>query len=129
MRPRPLSALVLLLVVGVTACASGSRKGGRAAGPRPSAVLEVQNDFLGPVNLFVVRDGVAARRLGNVFTNTVRRFTLGSEVVGVGGMVDFVAVPVTGGGRATTGRMLVNPGDTVSFNITNNLRASTVFVR
>jgi hypothetical protein len=29
-------------------------------------------------------------------------------------------VPVDGGGRATTGRMLVNPRRHVSFNITNN---------
>jgi hypothetical protein len=48
-------------------------------------VLEVQNDFLGPVNLFVVRDGVAP---GGSGTCSQHRATLhlGSEVVGVGGM-------------------------------------------
>jgi hypothetical protein len=40
-----------------------------------------------------------------------------------------VAVPVANNGRASSGSLLINPGDVVQFNIGNDLRTSSVFVR
>jgi hypothetical protein len=127
MRSRQIAA-ALLAPVALAACASGGRRGG-GGGAGNSATLEVRNDYLGPVNLYAVRQGGYVRRLGSVVSSRVERFRLGSDVIGVGGSVQIIAIPLASNGRASTGALVLQPGETVRFNIANNLAASSVFVR
>jgi hypothetical protein len=127
MRPRQIAA-ALLAPVALAACASSGRRGGGAAGAG-TATLEVRNDHLGPVNLYAVRQGGYVRRIGSVFSSRVERFRLGSDLIGAGGSLQIIAVPVAANGRASTGALMLQPGETVRFNVANNLAASSVFVR
>jgi hypothetical protein len=60
----------------------------------------------------------------------VTRFRLGPDVITAGPSLQIVAVPrgSTGGG-ASTGPLVVRPGDTVEFNVGADLRSNSVFVR
>ena len=126
MRVRQLTA-ALLAPAALAACASAGR-GGRSS-PSQTATLEVKNDYLGPVDLYAVREGGFVRRVGSVFTSKVERFKLGADLVNAGGTVRIVAVPLAENGRASTGSLIVRPGETVQFNIASDLRASTTFIR
>ncbi len=126
MRPRHIAA-ALLAPVALAACASSGRRGGGAGAG--TATLEVRNDHLGPVNLYAVRQGGYVRRIGSVFSSRVERFRLGSDLIGAGGSLQIIAVPVAANGRASTGALMLQPGETVRFNVANNLAASSVFVR
>ncbi len=128
MRPRQIAA-ALLAPVALAACASAGRRGGGGGGGGNSATLEVRNDHLGPVNLYAVRQGGYVRRIGSVFSSRVERFRLGSDLIGAGGSLQIIAVPVAANGRASTGALMLQPGETVRFNVANNLAASSVFVR
>lgn len=119
--------LVLLAPAALAACASSH--GRRPAGSGQDATLEVKSDHMSPVDLYAVRAGGSARRIGGVYTGRVERFVLGSDITGAGGTVRIIAVPVTGNGRASTGDLVVRPGDVVRFNVAMDLRASSVFVR
>ena len=127
MRARSLAA-VLAAPALLAACASGGRGGGGGGGG-DTATLEVRNEYLGPVDLYGVRQGGYVRRIGSVFSSRVERFQLGSDVLGAGGTVRIIAVPLAENGRASTGQLVLRPGETVQFNIASNLQASTVFVR
>jgi hypothetical protein len=118
----------LLAPAALAACASGKRRPAAAAGQ--GATLEVSNQYLGPLNIYAVRDGGYTRRLGSVYTSKVHRFTLGTDLVGAGGVVRIFAVPLAGAnGRATTGSLMITPGQTIQFNVATDLRASTTFIR
>ena len=126
MRFRQITA-ALLAPAALAACASAGRGGG--SGSSQTATLEVKNDYLGPVDLYAVRDGGFVRRVGSVFTSKVERFKLGADLVNAGGTVRIIAVPLAENGRASTGSLIIRPGEIVQFNIASDLRASTVFVR
>jgi len=85
-------AAVALLPVALSACVFGRRT--RTAGAADSATLEVRNDYVGPVDVYVVRGGaVQATRLGQVAANRVQRFRLDPNVLGGTSSVSFVASP------------------------------------
>jgi len=123
MRPRPL-ARSLLVSLALTACASGgARRGGTEF-----AVLEVRNDYLGPLDLYAVRDGFP-QRVGSVTSSGVQRFRLNSSLIGASGTIRIIAVPLAENGRASTGTITVHRGDVIQFNISPTLTASSVFIR
>ena len=129
-RPIRARAAVALLPLALAGCVVGKR--GRTA-PGGAATLEVNNLYPGPVDLYVVRDGTGTPvRLGQASGNRVQRFRVDANVIGGFSNVTFVAQPpVSGPGaaRATTGLIVVRAGDVVRFNVTQDLRSSTVFVR
>jgi hypothetical protein len=122
---RSLLTAALLGPAALAACASKGRRGGGGE----SATLEVRNNYLGPVGVYAVRQGGYTRRVGSVYSSRVERFRLGSDVIASGGSVQIIAVPLAGNGRASTGQLVLRPGETVQFNIASNLAASSVFVR
>lgn len=127
MRLRRLPAVLFVPAV-LAACASGKRR--PAAAPGTGATLEVSNQYLGPLNIYAVRDGGYTRRLGSVYTSKVQRFALGNDLISAGGAVRIFAVPVAAGsGRATTGNLVIVAGQTIQFNVATDLRASTTFIR
>ena len=128
MRARPLTLALLAPLAVATACASGGRH--RPAGDTNSAVLEVRNNFLGPVDLYAINDaGFAQRIASQVSSSRAQRFRLGPSVIGGAGTVRIIAVPLAESGRASTGRIVIRPGDVVQFNISPDLVGSSVFVR
>lgn len=128
MRPRPLAVALLAPLAIAAACASGGRR--RAAPNTNSAVLEVHNNYLGPVDLYAISDaGFSQRIASQVGSSRPQRFRLGPSVIGPSGTVRIIAVPLAESGRASTGRIVVRPGDVVQFNISPDLIGSSVFVR
>lgn len=115
------------------ACASGGRGGGGgAARPRvyvdtEVVQLQVQSNYVGPLDLYLVSEGVQSR-LGEVNGPSVQTFVLDPSQFDITD-IRVVAVPVGGYGRANSGRLNVRRGNIVQFNIQQNLRQSTVFVR
>ena len=129
MRPRPLVVALLAPLAVATACASGGRRGA-AATDTNSATLEVRNNYLGPVDLYAINDaGFPQRIASQVGSSRPQRFRLGPSIIGPAGSVRIIAVPLAENGRASTGRIVVRPGDVVQFNISPDLIGSSVFVR
>lgn len=132
MRPAVLRCAAPFALAAVAACASG--RGGRngAAAPRvyvDSEVVQVQvqSNYVGPLDLYLVSDGVASR-LGDVNGPSVQNFVIEPSQFDINDL-RVVAVPIGGYGRASTGRLNVRRGNIVQFNIQQNLRQSTVFIR
>jgi len=90
----------------------------------------VDNQYAGPVNLYVVRGSTATpTRLGQVSGNRVRRFRVDQTILGGSTNISFIAVPPASQTRASTGSIVVRGGDFVRFVVTQDLRSSTVFVQ
>lgn len=127
MRPRLLASALLFPVVLSAACLSGGR---RAPAGVDSATLEVRSSYLGPINIFLIRDNGFAQRIASAITTSRPvRIRLGPGLISGGGAVRIIAVPLAENGRASTGTIVIRPGDTVQFNIGSDLAASSVFVR
>ena len=117
-----------LLPVALSACVLGSR--GRVPRATDSATLEVNNRYPGPVDVYVVRGGATTTtRLGQVSGSRVQRFRVDATIIGGSSSVTFVAQPPAAQTRASTGSVVVRAGDVVRFNVTQDLRSSTVFVQ
>ena len=117
----------------VQACASGgttvsSEAAGILASNPNSAVLSVTDNNFQDVDVFAVMDGVSTR-LGSVTgAGGSRMFVLNPSYLATGRLT-IVATPIGGGGRASTGTIMVNRGDEVDFTVQPTLSASTVYIR
>lgn len=118
------AAAALLVPLSLSACIRG-----RGHGDAQSATLEVTSNYIGPLDLFAARDNGFVQRIGNVSSSRTTRFRLDASLIGGAGAIRIIAVPVADNGRASTGQIVVRPGDVVQFNIAPSLQASTVFVR
>lgn len=132
MRSAVLRVAAPFAIAAVAACASGggSRRG--YGGPRvyvDSNVVQVQvkSDYVGPLDLYLVSDGVATR-LGDVSGPNLENFVIDPTQFDIHDL-RVVAVPVGGYGRASTGLLNVRRGNVVQFNIAPTLRQSTTFIR
>jgi hypothetical protein len=126
MRAPRLVALALSLALASTAC--------RSAGPYDpdrqqsgSVTLVVRNDNFADVDVYAIADGLATR-VGTVTGNSTARFALSPTVVAASDL-RIVATPIGGNGRASSGPLLVSPGQTIQFNIAPALRQSNAIVR
>lgn len=109
----------------VTACARTSQAAGDIA-PATSIGLTVTNQNFLDMDVYAVSDGLATR-LGTVNGNNTRRFSLHPSLASRD--LRIVATPIGGNGRASTGEVLVSPGQIIDFRIGSTLRNSTVSVR
>jgi hypothetical protein len=73
-----------------------------------------------------VSDGLATR-LGTVNGNNSRIFTLNPSLAVRD--LRIVATPIGGNGQASTGEVIVSPGQTIEFRIGSTLRNSSVSIR
>ena len=121
------SLLALALVTPALAACAG--RGARApVDANAPTILEVKNDYIGPITLYAVTDGGFAMRVGTVTSSKVERFRLSPTIVGGARSVRIIAVPLADNGRASTGALSLSPGQTVRFNVATDLRASTTFI-
>lgn len=129
----PLMVLVVALLAvaasGVSGCARAGR--GAALGNPVSAdsgvTLVVRNDNFSDVDVWVISYGLPTR-LGVVMGSSSQRFQLDPTVT-LAPDLRFVATPIGGNGRANSGPVVVQPGQTIEFRIGLRLRLSTVSVR
>jgi hypothetical protein len=124
--------------VGVFSCATISAFGlgaascsrtGQAAGevaPAAAVGLRVKNNNFLDMDVYAVSAGLATR-LGTVTGNSSRNFVLDPSLATPD--LHIVATPIGGNGRASTGQVLVSPGQTIDFTIGAILQNSTVFIR
>lgn len=124
-----IALLALAAASGVSGCARAGR--GAALGNPISAdsgvTLVVRNDNFADVDVWVISYGLPTR-LGVVMGSTSQSFALDATVARAPDL-RFVATPIGGNGRANSGPVLVQPGQTIDFRIGMRLRLSTVTVR
>ena len=119
--------LSLALVTGITAsaCARTNEAAGTVV-PANVVGLRVQNNNFLDVDVYAVSQGVPTR-LGTVTGNSTRDFVVDGSLV----TQDFrvIATPIGARGQASTGAIIVSPGQTIEFTVGSTLRNSTVSIR
>lgn len=121
--------VVALAAAATSACNStriGSAGGDVAPAYAPVSV-ELRNENYNDMAVYVVAHGVAAR-IATVMGNETSTITLDPSFYEAQDM-QIIARPIGGLGGATTGRLMLRPGDRLEFRIAQNLPASTIIVR
>lgn len=118
-------------VIALAACArSGpvrqSSSGDVAPAAAGSITVDVRNDNFADMDVYVVAEGLPTR-LGTVTGNSRGSFRLDASFVPTD-QLRVVATPIGGNGRASSGTLLVSPGQTVEFRIAPVLRQSSASV-
>jgi hypothetical protein len=88
--------------------------------------LVVKNESTDRMNIYAISDGVPTR-VGAVSALETRGFDLQPQLFEVSNS-SVEGAPIGGGGRATTGIIVVNRGQTIEFTIRQVLRMSTVSI-
>ena len=112
---RTLSLTILFLAAALAGCTPAARRGEDVAQDR--AVVEVQNQRLQDVNVFVLNGGQRIR-LGRVGPSRTASFTIPSGVVQSPREVEFLAESIGGGAPAISRIIWVAPGDRVRLLLT-----------
>jgi hypothetical protein len=94
----------------------------------PSSIigLTVRNDNFLDMDVYVVSEGLATR-VGTVTGNSSAHFVLNESLASRD--LRIVATPIGGNGRASSGSITVEPGQTIDFRIGSTLRNSSVIIR
>ena len=108
-----------------SACSRSYQAGGELA-PQSAITLHVQNDNFLDMDVYAVSEGLPTR-LGTVTGTSSRNFVVDPSLA----TQDFriIATPIGGSGRASTGAVLVSPGQTIDFRIGSILSNSSVMIR
>ena len=121
--------LIALFAVSATVSVAACSRTGQAAGdvaPATSIGLTVLNQNFLDMDVYAVSDGLATR-LGTVNGNNTLSFSLNPSLASRD--LRIIATPIGGNGRASTGEVVVSPGQTIEFRIGSILRNSSVSVR
>lgn len=122
-----LSALLMgaMAAFTATACTRTNEAAGTLA-PANVVGLRVQNNNFLDVDVYAVSQGVPTR-IGTVTGNSTKSFAIDGSLV----TQDFrvIATPIGGSGQASTGAIIVAPGQTIEFTVGSTLRNSTVSIR
>lgn len=127
-----LAATLLAAVLGA-ACAGRSPRvvttteSGGEVDVRAPVTIRVKSEYTGPLVVYAMTEG-RATRLGDVQGSRVEEFRLPSTSIPTNG-ITLVAVPVGGSARASSGTLLVGPGQTVEFTVGAALTNSAATVR
>ena len=114
---------VLLVVCGLAACASAPASDPMA----PRSIVEVSNYNPLDVHVYVIVSGQRIS-LGVVTTANTESYRLPSLAFSTRD-VAFLALPIGSPRRYVSDEMLIEPGDTVVWTITNNLAHSVITIR
>jgi hypothetical protein len=122
-------AIAFFAAFAAASAASACAHTGQAAGdlaPATAIGLSVTNQNFLDMDVYAVSDGLATR-LGTVNGNNSRIFTLNPSLAVRD--LRIVATPIGGNGQASTGEVIVSPGQTIEFRIGSTLRNSSVSIR
>ena len=97
------------------------------ADARAPLVVRVSSRYAGPLAIYSLDAGVATR-LGEVPGGRAEEFRIAATQIPARGLT-FMAVPVAGDGRASTGLLRVAPGRVVQFDIGASLGEARAAVR
>lgn len=121
-RYRPFRTLLLLLLLGLSACATGARRGGGAqiVDEQPTTV-RVENQNWLDMNIFVLRGpgGGTRVRLGTVPGASTRVFTIPRSLVFGATTLRFLADPVGSQRTPISNEITVREGDELRLTIPN----------
>lgn len=120
--------LTMFAIVLGTICAACRSNNAYEVGRDAQAVgLVVKNEGFADVDVYAVASGLATR-VGTVNGGNTRRFDLNASIYSTPDL-RIVATPIGGNGRASSGPIVVNRGNTIYFTIAPFLSASTVLIR
>ncbi len=115
-----------MLLGTANACARPSETAAGEVVPVNSAALQLRNDDFLDLDVFAVTDGMATR-LGTVTGNASDTFVLDPSMMNTD--LQIVATPIGGNGRASTGKIIVAPGEIIEFRVGYGLKNNTVYIR
>ena len=119
-------ALAGVCVVGCGRSARTYQTSAGAVAAEGAITVRVQNENFADMNVYVVSEGLATR-LGTVTGLTSSTFTLDPSFA-PSSELRIVATPIGGNGRASSGALVVQPGQTIDFRIASILRQSSASV-
>lgn len=120
--------VLLAVLLGGAGCGHAGQEGDEAPAPRRSPItLVLSNQNFADMTIYSVEVGRRAR-VGMVGGNSSATLNVSSSFF-PGGRLNLVAVPIGGSGRAGTGPLMVNGGETVYFTITPQLSTSYASVQ
>jgi len=121
-------ACVIPMTMSGAACARSSASGDELTpefADRP--VITVMNEHFYPVSVFHINNGTRFR-LGTVSTSKSETFRMPDDVE-AGGRLQLLLDPVGFGSAFLTSEIVVGPGQSVIFRVTERLSASSWFIR
>lgn len=118
-----------MLALGTVACRSSStyQESGGDVALSNSIAIQVKNQNFADVDVYAILEGGVAQRLGTVTGNTVGNFSLSASQVPTG-TVRLFADAIGGAGAASSGQLLVNAGNTITFTIAPAIAQSSASV-
>jgi hypothetical protein len=127
-RSRALAAAIgIVITIGSAGCARNRGDWKNADGSDAGVRVRVENNNFADMDVYVVSEGIASR-LGTVTGNSTQQFVLNRSFIPAQDL-RIVATPIGGNGRASSGPILVQPGQEIDFTINPLLRASSASVR
>ena len=108
---RPFRFLHVLVASGLLACATPPAQTATTV-EQDRAVVQVENQRMSDVNVFVLNGGTKLR-LGRVGAKRTAQFTIPSGVVSRAREVEFLAESLSGGSPAVSQRIWMAPGERV----------------
>ncbi|HXD49952.1 MAG TPA: hypothetical protein VN600_14320 [Gemmatimonadaceae bacterium] len=116
----------MMTTMAATACSRTGEEAGEVV-PANAVGLTVRNNNYLDMDIYTVVNGVATR-VGTVSGSTTRSFVLDPSVALQSG-IRLIASPIGGNGRASSGSLVVAPGQTIEFDIGPILSNSSAFIR
>jgi hypothetical protein len=116
----------MMTTMAATACSRTGEAAGEVV-PANAVGLTVRNNNFLDMDVYTVVNGVATR-IGTVTGSTTRSFVLDPSVALQSG-IRIIATPIGGSGRASSGSLVVAPGQTIEFDIGTILTNSSAFIR
>ena len=123
-------ALAAIVVALATSACNSSRIGSAAGDIAPAftpVAVELRNENYNDMAVYVIAHGVASR-VGTVMGNETSTIKVDPSFFEAQD-AQIIARPIGGIGGATTGRLVLRPGDNLEFRIAQNLPASTIIIR
>lgn len=120
---RRIFVVLVAVLLGGAGCGHAGQEGEEAPAPRRSPItLVLANQNFSDMTIYSVEVGRRSR-VGMVGGNSSVTLNVSSALF-PGGRLNLIAVPIGGSGRASTGPLMVNGGETVYFTITPQLSTS-----
>lgn len=116
----------MMTTMAATACSRTGEEAGEVV-PANAVGLTVRNNNYLDMDVYTVVNGVSTR-VGTVTGSTTRSFVLDPSVALQSG-IRIVASPIGGNGRASSGSLVVAPGQTIEFDIGTILSNSSAVIR
>lgn len=114
---RLLHLLPAILIAAAAAC--GPQR--RSSAPQPAYII-FTNNSLSQADVFVVAQGLGARRIGTVMAGQTDTLRVASDITGRGGTLSIMARLLARSRRPQTGPISIHPGETYEVRLPSDAR-------